>query len=71
RERLACLIEEEVERVSRFVWLRQFEVGKNSTDMNRLLDRREFLQRLGLLAEVLKEVPPHQISRLHRLGERY
>lgn len=70
-ERLAALLDEEVERVSRFVWLRQFEVGKNSADMNRLLDRLEFLQRLGLSTAILKEVPPHRASRLRRLGERY
>ena len=31
-------------RTSRFIWLRQFEVGNNSADANRLLERLEFLQ---------------------------
>ncbi len=59
------------ERVSRFVWLRQFEVGKNSAGASRLLDRLEFLQLLGVPTETLDEVPPHRIARLRRQGERY
>jgi hypothetical protein len=51
--------------------LRQFEVGKNSADANRLLDRLEFLQGLGLAAAALDGVPPHRIARLRRQGERY
>ena len=39
--------------------------------MNRLLDRLEFLQRLGLDADCLNGLPPHQITRLRRQGERY
>ena len=30
--------------MNRFVWLRRFEVGRNSADINVLLDRLEFLQ---------------------------
>ena len=41
------LLTEEVDGgVSRFVWLRRFEVGRNSADINNLLDRLEFLQGL-------------------------
>lgn len=58
-------------RVSRFIWLRQFEVGKNSADINRLLDRLEFLQGIELPLDVLDGVPPHQVTRLRRQGERY
>jgi hypothetical protein len=32
--------------LSRFVWLRQFEPGSNSSSANRLLDRLEYLQRV-------------------------
>lgn len=40
-----CLLTEEVDGgMSRFVWLRRFEVGRNSADINSLLDRLEFLQ---------------------------
>ncbi len=45
RSRLDALLTETADgSVTRFVWLRQFEVGQNSADMNRLLDRLELLQ---------------------------
>jgi TnpA family transposase len=72
RTRLDTLLTEDTGgSVTRFVWLRQFEAGQNSADMNRLLDRLEFLQRLGLNETVLAGVPPHRIARLRRQGERY
>lgn len=67
----ALLTEDAGGSVTRFVWLRQFEVGQNSADMNRLLDRLEFLQGLKLAETVLADVPPHRIARLRRQGERY
>ena len=46
REQLLALLEETADdRVTRFVWLRQFEPGSNSSSANRLLDRLEYLQR--------------------------
>lgn len=57
--------------VSQFVWLRQFEVGKNSAGASRLLDRLEFLQKLALSPDILKDIPPHRVARLRRQGERY
>jgi len=72
RTRLDALLTEDAGgSVTRFVWLRQFEIGQNSADMNRLLDRLEFLQGLGLAETVLADVPPHRIARLRRQGERY
>ena len=72
RAKLDAMLSEIVEGgISRFIWLRQFEVGKNSADMNRVLDRLEFLQELGLTPAVLKDVLPHRVSRLRRQGERY
>jgi TnpA family transposase len=72
RTRLDALLTEDAGgSVTRFVWLRQFEVGQNSADVNRLLDRLEFLQDLGLTEAILAGVPPHRISRLRRQGERY
>lgn len=69
---LGRLLSEQVDgRISQFIWLRQFEVGKNSADINRLLDRLEFLQKIGLGSEVLTDIPPHRIARLRRQGERY
>ena len=44
RARLDALLVDMVDsHLSRFVWLRQFEPGKNSADVNRLLDRLDFL----------------------------
>ena len=72
RMRLDRLLAEEVDGgVSRFVWLRRFEVGQNSADINALLDRLEFLQGFDLPSDLLETVPPHRIARLRRQGERY
>jgi Transposase. len=72
KARLDALLTEMVEgKVSRFVWLRQFEVGQNSADATRLLDRLEFLQEMNLLPDILAGVPPHRVTRLQRQGERY
>jgi TnpA family transposase len=72
RAKLDAMLSETVEGgISRFIWLRQFEVGKNSADMNRLLDRLEFLQGLGLTPDLLQGIPPYRVSRLRRQGERY
>ncbi len=59
------------ERLSRFVWLRQFEVGNNSADMNKLQDRLEYLEGISLPPDILADVPPHRAARLRRQGERY
>ncbi len=56
------LVEEMNGRVSRFIWLRQFEVGKNSADINRQLDRLEFLQRIAL--------SPAVVMTFRRIGSR-
>jgi TnpA family transposase len=72
RSRLDALLTETADgSVARFVWLRQFEVGQNSADMNRLLDRLEFLQGMAVHASILSGVQPHRIARLRRQGERY
>ncbi|KAB2531782.1 transposase [Salipiger aestuarii] len=57
--------------VSRFVWLRQFEVGNNSAGASRLLDRLECLLALGLSPYILDDIPPHRVTRLRHQGERY
>ena len=70
--RLLALLDETVDdQLTRFVWLRQFEAGANSADINRLLDRFDYLETLGVHRRVLDGVPPHRVSRLRRLGERY
>lgn len=57
--------------MSRFIWLRRFEVGNNSADASRLLDRLEFLNDFNLPYNILEGIPPHRITRLRRQGERY
>ena len=72
RDRLDDLLTEMVDgTVSRFIWLRQFEVGKNSAGASRLLDRLEFLQGMGLSTDILDGLPPHRVTQLRRQGERY
>lgn len=72
RNRLDTLLAEMIkDQLSRFVWLRQFEIGNNSPDANRLLDRLEFLQKMNIFRDILKGIPAHRISRLRRHEERY
>ena len=72
RDRLDALLTESADgSVTRFVWLRQFEVGRNSADMNRLLDRLEALQDIVLDNSLLSDIPPHRVAGLRRQGERY
>ncbi|KAA8448273.1 DUF4158 domain-containing protein, partial [Acetobacter pomorum] len=72
REQLLALLEETVDdRVTRFVWMHQFEPGSNSAAANRLLDRLEYLQRVDLPEDLLAGVPAHRVTRLRRQGERY
>jgi TnpA family transposase len=72
RNSLDNLLSETVDgRLSRFIWLRQFEVGQNTAHMNRLLDRVDFLKEIGLKPEILEDIPPHRIKTLRRQGERY
>jgi TnpA family transposase len=72
RRRLDVLLDDMVtDQLTRFVWLRQFEVGNNSRIANQLLDRLERLQKLGLPADILDGLPSHKIKRLRRHGERY
>ena len=58
-------------RVTRFVWLRQFEPGNNAAVAGRLLERLEFLQHLGLCEQIIEGVPAHRVARLRRQGERH
>ena len=72
KDQLDGLLTEQVDgRVSRFIWLRQFEVGKNTADIRQLLNRLEFLQGFEFPIDVLEGIPPHRVTRLRRQGERY
>lgn len=52
-------------------WLKRFEVGHNSADMNRLLDKLEYLQMLDIPGSLLDRVPTHRIIWLRQQGEAY
>lgn len=66
------LLSEMVEdRLTRFVWLRKFEVGNNSAAARRLLDRLDYLRKIDVSPDVFHGVPDHRITRLRRQGERY
>ena len=72
RTALDGLLSETLEnRVTRFVWLRQAEPGNNAAVAGRLLDRLEFLQRLGLSERIIEGIPAHRVTRLRRQGERH
>ena len=72
RRRLDVLLDDMVtDQFTRFVWLRQFDVGNNSRVANQLLDRLESLQKLGLPTDILEGLPSHKVKRLRRHGERY
>ena len=52
-------------------WLKRFEVGHNSADVNRLLDKLEYLQALDIPEALLEDVPSHRIIWLRQEGEAY
>ena len=69
---LDALLNEKIDsRLTRFVWLRQFQPGANSADASRLLDRLEYLNSLNIPPDAIIGIPPHRISRLRRQGERH
>ncbi|MBY0519120.1 MAG: Tn3 family transposase [Sphingomonas sp.] len=71
-DHLETLLEDTIDgRITRFVWLRQFEPGGNSAAANRLLDRLEYLQGFDLPANLLAGIPAQRVARLRRQGERY
>lgn len=52
-------------------WLKRFEVGHNSADVNLLLDKLEYLQELDIPETLLEGVPAHRIIWLRQQGEAY
>ena len=71
RDRLTHLVDDMVnDSVSRFVWLRRFEPGGNSADMNRLLDKLDLIRGIDLPRDLLDGIPRARIERLRQQGER-
>ena len=72
KARLLSLLRTTVDdHLTRFVWLRQFEPGSSSADMNRMLNRLDVLRELDIDPCILEGVPPHRVGRLRRQGEQY
>jgi TnpA family transposase len=67
----ALLTDKINDKLTRFVWLRQFDAGKNSADVSRLLDRLDYLKAFAIPVSILDGIPPHRVTRLKRQGERY
>ncbi len=59
------------DQLTRFVWLRQFDMGNNSRAANQLLERLDRLQKIELSPDLVANIPLHKIKRLPRHGERY
>lgn len=52
-------------------WLKRFEAGHNSADVNRLLDKLEYLKKLDIPKSVLENIPSHRVIWLRQQGEAY
>lgn len=52
-------------------WLKRFEVGHNSSDVNRLLDKLDYLKKLNIPNSVLEGIPSHRVIWLRQQGEAY
>ena len=69
---LLTLLSETIdERVTAHAWLKRFEEGHNSADVNRLLEKLEYLQNLYIPDTLLDDIPAHRITWLRQQGEAY
>ena len=70
--KLEKLFEDKIDgRLTIHGWLKRFEVGNNSADVNRLLDKLEYLQELNIPECLLEGFPSHRIIWLRQQGESY
>lgn len=67
----AMLIETIDGRLTVHGWLKRFEVGHNSSDVNRLLEKLEYLKELNIPDSVLEGIPSHRVIWLRQQGEAY
>ena len=66
------MLEETVHgRLTTYGWLKRFEVGHNSADVNRLLEKLEYLQELDIPESLLEGIPAHRVIWLQQQGEAY
>ena len=72
RRTLHALLDETVDgRLTVYGWLKKFEVGHNSADVNRLLEKLEYLKAFTIPESLLDGVPAHRITWLRQQGEAY
>jgi TnpA family transposase len=72
KKHLHAMLEETVEeRFTIYSWLKRYEAGHNSADVNRLLDKLEYLQELHIHSSVLEGIPAHRVIWLRQQGEAY
>jgi TnpA family transposase len=72
KQNLHAILAETVDgRLTVHGWLKRFEAGHNSADVNRLLDRLEYLQELDIPDTVLEGIPLHRVIWLRQQGEAY
>jgi|LakMenEpi03Aug12_release.lakeMendotaPanAssembly.Ray.scaffolds.fasta_scaffold96317_1 TnpA family transposase len=72
KKKLNVMLTETIDgRLTIHGWLKRFEAGHNSADVNRLLEKLEYLQKLGIPEYVLEGIPSHRIIWLRQQGEAY
>lgn len=72
KKNLYTMLEETVDgRLTAHGWLKRFEVGHNSADINRLLEKLEYLQELDIPESLLDGIPAHRVIWLQQQGETY
>ena len=72
KQYLQAMLNETVDgRLTVHAWLKRFEAGHNSADVNRLLDKLEYLQELNIPESLLDGIPAHRVIWLRQQGEAY
>lgn len=72
KKHLHAMLEETIDgRFTVYSWLKRYEAGHNSADVNRLLDKLEYLQELHIPSSVLEGIPAHRVIWLRQQGEAY
>jgi TnpA family transposase len=72
KQHLQAMLDETVDgRLTVHAWLKRFEAGHNSADVNRLLDKLEYLQELNIPESLLDGIPAHRVIWLRQQGEAY
>ena len=72
KENLKAMLSETVDgRLTVHGWLKRFATGHNSTDVNRLLEKLDYLQEMNIPESVLEDIPLHRIIWLRQQGEAY